>query len=127
MADWDPHRARRLGQYWRIVRYQQGDWPSARSVSHHFGSFRNAAFTAGLVPRERGAHHDDRHDEKATNRLRAAHVIAHSCRPGLEDSAAGLRALAAARRRHDPISTHAALIDLAASALAWAQICGAEP
>jgi hypothetical protein len=126
MADWDPHRARRLGQYWRIARYQQGDWPSARSVSHHFGSFTNAVLTAGLLPRERSTHHNSRRDEQATNRLTTARVISDSHRPGLEDFAVSLRALAAARRRQDPVSTHAALIDLAASALAWAQICGAE-
>jgi hypothetical protein len=126
MADWDTHRARRLRQYWRIARYQQGDWPSARSVGHHFGSFTNAVLTAGLLPRERSTHHDDRREEKATNRLRTAQVIARSRQPGLEDFAASLRALAAARRGHDPVSMHAALIDLAASALAWAQICGTE-
>jgi hypothetical protein len=126
MADWDPHRARRLGQHWRVARYQQGDWPSARSVARHFGSFTNAVLTAGLLPRDRGKHHDDRRDEKATNRLRTAHLIAKSRQPGIEDFAASLRRLATARRRQDPVSMHAALIDLAASALAWAQICGAE-
>jgi hypothetical protein len=127
MADWDPHRARRLGPYWRIARYQQGDWPSARSVAHHFGSLSNAVLSAGLVPRERGKHHDNRLDEQADNRLRTAHVIAQSRGPGVDDFAERLRELAAARRLKDPVSMHAALIDLAASALAWAQVCGAEP
>ena len=36
MADWDPHRARSLGQKWRIARYHQGDWPSARDGSQPF-------------------------------------------------------------------------------------------
>ena len=40
MADWDPVRARRLGQTWRIAHYRDGDWPSARSVAHHPGSLR---------------------------------------------------------------------------------------
>ena len=58
MADWDPSRAKRLGQTWRIARFYQGDWPSARSVACHFGSFANAAADAGLVARRPGAHHD---------------------------------------------------------------------
>jgi hypothetical protein len=82
--------------------------------------------SAGLLPRDRGKHHDDRRDAQAANRLSAAHVLAKSRRPGLEDFAAGLRALAVARPRQDPVALHAALIDVAASALAWAQICGAE-
>jgi hypothetical protein len=126
MADWDPHRARRLGQHWRVARYYQGDWPSARTVAHHFGSFTNAMLSAGPLPRDRGKHHDDRRDAQAANRLSAAHVLAKSRRPGIEDFAAGLRALAVARRRQDPVALHAALIDVAASAQAWAQICCAE-
>ena len=126
MADWDPHRARRLGQQWRVARYQQGDWPSVRSVAHHFGSLSNAVVRAGLVPRERSKHHDDRRAELGANRLRTADLIAESRAPGVEDFAASLRGLAAARRRQDPVSIHAALIDLAASALAWARVCGSE-
>jgi hypothetical protein len=42
LADWDPQRARTLGQEWRIARYHQGDWPSARTVANHFGSFSAA-------------------------------------------------------------------------------------
>jgi hypothetical protein len=126
MADWDPHRARVIGQYWRIARYQQDDWPSVRTVAHHFGSLRSAIVAAGLLPRERGKHHVDRGQEQAVNRLRAAEHTANARRPGLADFAESLRALAAARSRRDPVSTHAALIDVAASALAWAQICGPE-
>jgi hypothetical protein len=127
MADWDPHRARRLGQLWRIARYRDGDWPSARSVAHHFGSFTNAVVHAGLIPRERGRHHEDRRSDQAANRLRITHALVESRRPGVDDLAACLRALAAARRSEDPVSTHGALVDLAASALAWAQICGMDP
>jgi hypothetical protein len=79
------------------------------------------------VPRERGKHHDDRLDEQADNRLRTANVIAKSREPGVDDFAESFRVLAAARRLKDPVSMHAALIDLAASALAWAHVCGAEP
>ena len=60
MADWDPARARRLGQDSRIARYLQGDWPSARSVARHFGSFANAAAMAGLIPRAAATQYDDR-------------------------------------------------------------------
>jgi hypothetical protein len=126
MADWDPYRARRLGQDWRIARYQLGDWPSARSVAAHFGSFGAAATAAGLVPRARGQHHLDGADWQAANRLAAAHVTARSRHPGITDLAASLRSLAAARRRRDPVSTHAALIDVAGAALAWAGVVGAD-
>ena len=126
MADWDPHRARRLGQIWRIARYRDGDWPSARSVAHHFGSFTNAVVQAGLVHRDRGVHHVDRRSQRAANRVRVAHAITEARRPGVDDLAESLRGLAAARRAEDPVSMHAALLDLAASASAWAQICGTE-
>jgi hypothetical protein len=66
LADWDPHRARRLGQEWRIARYR------------------------------------------------------------IEDLAGSLRALASARRAQDPVSLHAALVDIAAAGLAWAGILGSE-
>jgi HNH endonuclease len=127
MADWDPHRARSLGQHWRIERYRDGDWPSARSVAHHFGSFTNAVVQAGLVHRDRGVHYEDRRSERAANRVRIAHAIAEARHPGVDDLAESLRGLAAARRAEDPVSMHVALLDLAASALAWAQICGTGP
>lgn len=68
MADWDPVRARRL--WTGLVRYNQGDWPSARSVALHFGSFANAATAAGLMPRERSIGHKQRRDRQAANRSR---------------------------------------------------------
>ena len=126
MADWDPHRARRLGQDWRIARFHQGDWPSARSVALHFGSFANAAAAAGLVPRPRSASHSERKAVSAANRLAAATVSAEAGTPGIADLAVSLRALARARASEDPVSLHAALIDVAGSALAWAQTFGAE-
>lgn len=126
MADWDPVRARRLGQDWRIGRYHKGDWPSARSVAVHFGSFASAAAAAGLIPRERSTHHDGRQAQRAANREAAARARGASGQPGLADLAASLRTLARARREQDPVSIHAALIDVAGSALAWADIFGAE-
>jgi hypothetical protein len=126
MADWDPHRAHRLGQYWRIARYHQGDWPSARSVALHFGSFASAAAAAGLVGRARSSSHAERRAVSAANRLATATASAEAAAPGIGGLAASLTALAQARKSRDPVGMHAALIDLAGSALAWAEILGAE-
>jgi hypothetical protein len=126
MADWEPARARRLGQNWRIARYRQGDWPSARSVLYHFGSFTRASAAAGLTPRPLGVHHDRRPVERHANRLVAAQSSRAAEQPGLEHLAQQLRALARARLREDPVSTHAALVDLAGAALAWAEVFGSD-
>jgi hypothetical protein len=45
---------------------------------------------------------------------------------GIKDLATSLQALAAARSDADPVAMHVALIDVAASALAWAEIVGLE-
>jgi hypothetical protein len=126
MADWDPTRARRLGQQWRIARYYHGDWPSARSVALHFGSFANAAAQAGLIARRRSTRHDLRREQQALNRRAAAVTGASRRIPGHEDLAHSLRALAGARATEDPVQLHSALIDLAASALAWAELFGSD-
>src|SRR6202008_3558371 len=42
MADWEPARARRLGQGWRADRFEDGQWPSGRVVSLEFGRFNPA-------------------------------------------------------------------------------------
>jgi hypothetical protein len=120
MADWDPARARRLGQDWRIARYLQGDWPSARSVARHFGSFANAAVTAGLIPRAAGTQYDDRPHDRLHNRRAVARLSASGRDPGVDDLTRSLRTLAAAQRASDPVAMHAALIDVAGSALNWA-------
>ena len=83
MADWDPHRARRLGQDWRIARYNLGDWPSARSVALHFGSFANAATAAGLLARARSSSHAERQAVSVANRLATATASAESSDPGI--------------------------------------------
>src|SRR6476646_9282510 len=72
MADWDPVRARRLGQVWRIARYNDGDWPSARTVVNHFGSFRAAVAAIGLVPRERSSSREEADAARRFNRLAVA-------------------------------------------------------
>src|SRR5206468_3426399 len=79
MVDWDPARARRLEQDWRIARYRQGDWPSVRTVAHHFGSLLAAIEAAGLTPRARASQHADRRAERAANR----HAVARLCAAGL--------------------------------------------
>src|SRR5690242_13184868 len=49
--DWEPARARRMGHDWRAVRFERGDWPTARAVRWRFGTFNDAVLRAGLVPR----------------------------------------------------------------------------
>jgi hypothetical protein len=121
MADWDPVRARHLGQEWRIVRYRSGDWPSARSVNRHFRSFRAAVASAGLVPRDRAASAVGREADRRVNRIAAATVAALERADGMTGLAAAVRAVAAARRAGDPVAVHAALVDVAAAALACAE------
>jgi Homing endonuclease associated repeat len=127
MADWDPTRARQLDQDWRIARYNQGDWPSARSVANHFGSFSRAIREAGLLPRPHSSQRDHRREQQAANRLAVAEGRARAVRDaGLETLAASLKLLATARQNGDPVAVHVALLEVAGSALAWAQVVGAE-
>ena len=61
MADWDPYRARRQGQEWRVTRYEEGDWPSTRSICRHFGNIeqcgpRGGSCTSGAKPTLRPQH-----------------------------------------------------------------------
>jgi hypothetical protein len=119
MADWDPVRARALGQEWRIPRYHDGDWPSARSVAHHFGSFAAAVSAAGLVPRPRASTREAREEARRLNRRAVAG--ARSERADARVLADAVRAVAASRQAGDPVALHAALMDLAAAALAYAE------
>jgi hypothetical protein len=125
LADWDPSRARRLGQDWRIARYHQGSWPSTRAVIARFGSMSAAISAAGLPPRAVGAHGrrhagQDACAREAAARLEGAGAIAEEG-AGLADA---LRTLSAARRQQDPVAMHSALIDVAGAALAWAELAG---
>jgi HNH endonuclease len=122
MADWDPVRARRLEQQWRIARYHDGDWPSARSVSHHFGSFAAAVTAAGLVPRPRSATQAQRDTARGENRRAVAMLRARDAGGDVSSLAAAVRAVAASRDAGDPVALHAALIDVAAAALAYAEV-----
>jgi hypothetical protein len=121
LADWDPGRARRLKQDWRAARYYDGDWPSMRSVINHFGSLRAAVSTAGLIPRAPSSQRQDRRDERMVNRQTLVRDAASVRQPGLRDLSVALRQLAVARRAADPVAVHAALLDLASAALAWAE------
>src|SRR5689334_1578546 len=50
-TDWEPARARRMGQPWRAARFEAGEWPTVRMVRGRFGSFNAAVRAAGLRPR----------------------------------------------------------------------------
>jgi hypothetical protein len=49
--DWDPSRARRLGQRWRVDRYRTDRWPTLPIVQRQFGTWSAALSAAGLRPR----------------------------------------------------------------------------
>jgi hypothetical protein len=129
LADWDPARARRLGQDWRIARYNRGDWPSARTVQTRFGSMSNAIKQAGLTPRPRGSHGSARADERKHSRQNLVHVMASEYAERTPDPDAlvtAVRSLVRARQSGDSTAVHSALIEIAARALAWAEQPGAD-
>jgi hypothetical protein len=123
MADWDPYRARQLGQSWRIARYEESDWPSVKSVRNHFGRLSDAVAAAGLVPR----YHGQQRAQPALSidedlLLHLAHLRVMRDEPiGAERLAITVRNVAAARESAEPGDLRASLIDLAATALAWAR------
>jgi hypothetical protein len=121
LADWDPYRARRDGQLWRVERYCAGDWPSTRTVCHHFGNFSNAVSAAGLTPRPRG----QRRSFSEEQRLRNRDAVAAQCRASFHGPQPHLLArrvseVAHARVARDSAALHSALIELASQALSWA-------
>jgi hypothetical protein len=76
MADWEPSRARRLGQDWRAGRWQSGDWPTARLVRTHFGTLSAAVRAAGM-PARRAPTRSRRHlvsSETVLDAIRAWHA-----------------------------------------------------
>jgi hypothetical protein len=54
MADWDPYRAWRIGQAWRIRRNAEGDWPTTQTVGNKFGRLSDVVAAVGFVPRRQG-------------------------------------------------------------------------
>ena len=123
MADWDPYRARQVGQEWRIARYDAGDWPSVKSVRNHFGRLSDAVAAAGLVPRYQGqqrVHEDAALSEEVM--LHLAYLRALNERRVTNASLAeAVREVSRARASIEPDDLRTALIALAAIALAWAQ------
>ncbi|WP_028065921.1 homing endonuclease associated repeat-containing protein [Solirubrobacter soli] len=122
-ADWAPARARSHGQTWRLDRYYAGDWPSTNTVIRRFGTFSEAIRLAGLDPRPRGRHTT----AQSTIDRGAREVIERSLNSGNLTSgptqlAANVRAVAEARSQADIVLLRSSLIELAASALSWADI-----
>jgi hypothetical protein len=111
MADWDPSRARRAGQMWRVTRFYEGDWPSVATVRRHFGSLNAAVREAGFDPRPQG--------QRATP-LRSPGEPA----PPVDGSASTvvlrIRAVSQAQRAADPAALVYALRDLSSACLNWA-------
>jgi hypothetical protein len=128
MADWDPYRARTLGQAWREERYRAGDWPSAKSVRNHFGRLSTAVACAGLVPRYQGQR---RHREDAALDTETLLHLAHlkelrANGPANESLVTAVREVSRARVSPDPSDLRTALLELAASALTWAESVEAQ-
>ncbi len=120
-ADWDPVRARRLGQPWRILRYRDGDWPSLNTVLYHFGSLGEAVSAAGLTPRRAGDHGSVTAEHRARNLRVVAEIgVAPGLRVGAPILAAHVEAVALARRSADPQQLRIALLDMASAAINWA-------
>ena len=129
LADWDPARARRLRQDWRIARYNSGDWPSTRTVHTRFGSMSRAIEAAGLQPRAVGSHGSSRSDERRSSRHGLVEALASAYAertPSPEPLTSAIRALAHARQAEDPTAIHSSLIEIAARALAWADNAGSD-
>lgn len=117
-ADWDPYRARSLGQEWRIRRYQAGDWPSLKTVINRFGRLSTAVAEAGLAPREVWSGRTNRSGARRhafSEPLDGSNGEGHR-RDRLVRS---VKAVAAAERT-SPGALHAALVALAQESLAWA-------
>jgi hypothetical protein len=110
-TDWDPPRARRVGQEWRIGRYYEGDWPSHATVRHHFGTLSKAIVEAGLTPRRPGTRSAARQPGQAGLDPVAA--------PQQQILALRVRSVGAAARGGESAQLAEALNDLAIAALSW--------
>lgn len=126
MSDWDPSRARRHGHQWRIDRYRAGDWPSTRTVCNYFGNFRSAVVAAGLEPRPQG-HHATQTPAYEAPRLSVVEQAAAMPRQAhVPLLAQRVRAVVEAQRAADAWPLRGALVDLAATALEWAEALGGD-
>jgi len=120
-ADWDPVRARRLGQAWRIVRYRSGDWPSLNTVLYHYGSLGEAVSVAGLSPRRAGDGREATARQRVRNLGAVAEIGAGDTPPaGASTLATQVEAVARARASTDPQELRVALLDVASAAIRWA-------
>jgi hypothetical protein len=122
MADWEPYRARRIGQAWRVERYDAGDWPSVKSVRNHFGRLSYAIASAGLVPRRQGQRRV--HAPVALDPEVQVHVaIIRGFSDKREPSqrlAEAVKLVSSARIHGDPTDVRVALVEVAAVAMDWA-------
>ena len=124
-ADWDPHRARRIGQEWRIRRYRTGDWPSLKTVINRYGRLSDAIAQAGLAPRQTKSGRTDR--EAARYHAFAEPLDGASGEGHRRDRLArSVRAVAIAERS-SAIDLRSALVTLAKEALAWADAIEERP
>ena len=122
MADWDPYRARRIGQAWRVERYDAGEWPSVKSVRNHFGRLSDAIASAGLVPRRQGQRRPQPRPVLDPDvELHVAMIRRFGDnRPPAQRLADAIKLVAAARERGEPADLRVALVDVAAVAMDWA-------
>jgi len=122
MADWDPYRAGRMGQTWRVERYDAGEWPSVKSVQNHFGRLSEAIARAGLVPRRQGQQRVQA--DAVLDPQVELHVAAVRCLGDRRDPAHQLaervRLVATARDERESGDLYFALVELAAVAMEWA-------
>jgi hypothetical protein len=122
LADWDPYRARRIGQAWRVGRYDAGDWPSAKSVRNHFARLSDAIASAGLVPRRQGQRRPQEAlvlDPKIELHVATIRGLPDKREPG-QRLADAVKSVAAARARGDAADLRVALAEVAAAAMEWA-------
>jgi Homing endonuclease associated repeat len=117
MSDWEPSRARRNGHEWRVVRYARGDWPSARTVRKHFGTFNAAIEAAGFQPRRSG--HAPAEIAEQHRAIVEVRRTAPDSRAGAAELTRYIRRVAAARSQLDPVALRDSLLDLASAALRW--------
>jgi hypothetical protein len=109
MADWDPPRARAIGQTWRVERFYEGDWPSVATVRNHFGTLNAAVREAGYEPRPQGRQRRQADvPAPADAKAEASFLVLR------------VRAVADARRSSDRVALEGALRDLSAVCLNWA-------
>lgn len=122
MADWDPYRAKRAGEHWRIERYDRGEWPSTKSVLNRFGRLSEAVAAAGLVARRQGqrrVHEDAQLDLDILLQVATLRGAGDRTEPSRRLTQA-VRRTVAARCEGEPNDLRAALVELAAVAVNWA-------